>query len=224
MPADRLTLSPLLLLRPLSRPVPSVVQNHIMRAGIRRLHQQAPGIASRLKPIAGTTFLIVPAELPFAIQLAVQEDGTLTPRAVGASTLTDVSVRGTFHSLLAMLEGRSDGDALFFSRDLQVEGNTEALLTLRNALDSEAIRLADILLPQAVQNLLRHPASRLHHALAEDMAAVADALSYDLKRQCQTLEVGAQARQKEIQSLRERLTKQEKQLQHMMKRGLNAST
>ena len=34
-----------------------------------------------------------------------------------------------------MIDGALDGDALFFSRDLQVSGDTEAVVVLRNALD-----------------------------------------------------------------------------------------
>lgn len=34
-----------------------------------------------------------------------------------------------------MIDGSLDGDALFFSRDLRVTGDTEAVVALRNALD-----------------------------------------------------------------------------------------
>ena len=34
-----------------------------------------------------------------------------------------------------MVDGRYDGDALFFTRDLKIEGDTEAIVCLRNALD-----------------------------------------------------------------------------------------
>ena len=34
-----------------------------------------------------------------------------------------------------MIDGSLDGDALFFSRDLRVSGDTEAVVALRNALD-----------------------------------------------------------------------------------------
>jgi predicted lipid carrier protein YhbT len=34
-----------------------------------------------------------------------------------------------------MIDGSLDGDALFFSRDLRISGDTEAVVTLRNALD-----------------------------------------------------------------------------------------
>ena len=47
----------------------------------------------------------------------------------------DAAIAGTFFRLLDMIDGELDGDALFFTRDLKVEGDTEAVVTLRNALD-----------------------------------------------------------------------------------------
>ena len=36
---------------------------------------------------------------------------------------------------MGLVDGSYDGDALFFSRDLTVEGDIDAVVTLRNALD-----------------------------------------------------------------------------------------
>jgi predicted lipid carrier protein YhbT len=41
-----------------------------------------------------------------------------------------------------MVHGALDGDALFFSRDIVIEGDTEAVLALRNAVDDAEIDLA----------------------------------------------------------------------------------
>lgn len=41
-----------------------------------------------------------------------------------------------------MVHGALDGDALFFSRDILIEGDTEAVLALRNAVDDAEIDLA----------------------------------------------------------------------------------
>ena len=40
------------------------------------------------------------------------------------------AIAGTFFNLLDMIDGTLDGDALFFSRDLQVSGDTEAVVAL----------------------------------------------------------------------------------------------
>jgi predicted lipid carrier protein YhbT len=47
----------------------------------------------------------------------------------------DAAIAGAFFNLLDMIDGSLDGDALFFSRDLKVSGDTEAVVALRNALD-----------------------------------------------------------------------------------------
>jgi hypothetical protein len=42
-----------------------------------------------------------------------------------------------------MLEGRSDGDMMFFSRDIDISGDTAVIVGLRNTLDREEINLLD---------------------------------------------------------------------------------
>ncbi len=51
------------------------------------------------------------------------------------STAYDAKISGSLLALLGMVDGQYDGDALFFSRDLQLSGDTEAVVCLRNALD-----------------------------------------------------------------------------------------
>ena len=46
-------------------------------------------------------------------------------------------------NLLRLIDGRMDGDAIFFSRALQIEGDTEAIVSLRNALDNIEGSLAE---------------------------------------------------------------------------------
>ncbi len=44
-------------------------------------------------------------------------------------------------ALIDLAEGRMDADALFFSREITIEGDMEAVLALRNALDAEGLDL-----------------------------------------------------------------------------------
>ena len=56
------------------------------------------------------------------------------------------TIRGSLPLLIDLLEGRLDGDALFFNRELTVVGDTEAVLLLRNAVDSDEVDvLGDLL-------------------------------------------------------------------------------
>jgi len=66
-----------------------------------------------------------------------------------------VRISGPLSAFLGMMHGAYDGDALFFSRDLTVEGDTEAALALRNAIDDAELDLAAEL--QTLAGPLRAP-------------------------------------------------------------------
>ena len=51
----------------------------------------------------------------------------------------DAYIKGNLDILLNLLEGRIDGDALFFTRGLVITGDTAAIVGLRNTLDREEI-------------------------------------------------------------------------------------
>jgi O2-independent ubiquinone biosynthesis accessory factor UbiT len=55
----------------------------------------------------------------------------------------DAELKGGLEAMMALLEARVDGDALFFTRELTVGGDTAAVVTLRNILDRETISLLD---------------------------------------------------------------------------------
>ena len=66
-------------------------------------------------------------------------------RAVPRDTAPQVgaTIRGRFLLLLELIDAEQDGDAAFFSRDLEVSGDTEAVVRLRNALDDMDGSLAE---------------------------------------------------------------------------------
>ncbi len=55
----------------------------------------------------------------------------------------DAGLKGGLEAMMALLEARVDGDALFFTRELTVSGDAAALVTLRNILDRETISVLD---------------------------------------------------------------------------------
>lgn len=79
-------------------------------------------------------------------------------------------MRGHFGALLDLAEGRIDGDALFFRRDLTIAGDTGIVVALRNALDGEDI---DIL---AELDAALGPLGRFGPMARRHAARVADAL------------------------------------------------
>jgi len=53
----------------------------------------------------------------------------------------DGRIAGSLAALVGMIHGAYDGDALFFSRDIVLEGDTAAVLALRNAIDDSELDL-----------------------------------------------------------------------------------
>lgn len=140
---------------------------------LRSLVARHPRIFERLGDHAGKRFGIEPTDLPFAFVL---EPRPQAPRIVAVRKLPrDIPVRiaGPLIGLLGLIDGSYDGDALFFSRDLIIEGDVEAVVALRNAIDSEDVDLvadaAAVLGPLAPfgRLLLGHVQSRLRPAGAE---------------------------------------------------------
>lgn len=123
---------------------------------------ECPEILERLGPHRDTRFLIDPVDLPFALLLRPMP-GDLVLRACIRSEVPahDARIVGKLLDLVRLIDCEEDGDAMFFSRGLSISGDTEAVVTLRNALDdvegSIAARVADLLGPpgRAALALLR---------------------------------------------------------------------
>ena len=111
-----------------------------------------PGFASRLGEHAGRSFAIDPVDCPFVFLIA-PEQGHATVRVVRrlSDAPHDARIAAPLVVLLGMIDGTYDGDALFFSRDLAIEGDTEAVLALRNAIENAELAPSVVLrLPQRI--------------------------------------------------------------------------
>lgn len=121
-PAHGFPAPPLLLLQPL------------LGRLVAQVAQREPELFSRLGASAARRFLIDPSNLPFVLLLE-----PAVPRLTACQRdplpAHDAVIAGSFLNLFDMIDGTLDGDALFFSRDLRVSGDTEAVVALRNALD-----------------------------------------------------------------------------------------
>ncbi|MDE2167452.1 MAG: SCP2 sterol-binding domain-containing protein [Alphaproteobacteria bacterium] len=139
----------------------------------RAMARRHPGLTARLAPSAGAKILIELSDVPCALLLTIE--AASKPPSLRLATGADrkratAIVGGDLDRLLDLLDGRVDGDTMFFSRDLFISGDTSAILLLRNALDSEDIDLFD----DALELLgpLTRPARRIRHriaALAQNM-------------------------------------------------------
>ena len=174
--------SPVLLGGLLLAPVPDLLLRPLLRAVMAAVAKQHPGMFERLGSYADTVFLIDPVDLPIRFLLqADAERPKLTIAREADTARATAAIRGSLLALIDLLEGRVDGDALFFSRRLLIEGDTEAVVALRNAVDGEEINIIDDILvragplarppPPAAKQLLR----RARRAEA-DMAMLQDAL------------------------------------------------
>lgn len=124
-----------------------------MRHLIQRALCVRPGFGTRLAEYDGKRFCIDPTDCPFFF--------LITPHADGADVETvrdlegavyDARIKAPLVVLMGMVDGTYDGDALFFSRDLMIEGDTSAVLALRNALEDAEFDPASVIgLPEPVQ-------------------------------------------------------------------------
>ena len=125
-----------------ARPLPLMPLNLMLSRLTRRLVAAHPSMLRRLHNRAACRFLIDPLDLPWVLLLRPDVAGmTAHPRA--RPPAHDARIAGTLSAFLAMMHGAEDGDALFFSRDLTVEGDTAGVLALRNAIDDAELDLTD---------------------------------------------------------------------------------
>jgi predicted lipid carrier protein YhbT len=130
-----------------ARPLPLPVVRRLARTAYARLLAAHPNLFDRLGEHAAKSFVFAPTELPFVF--VVRPQAGLDVLRKGALPRADVMLSGPFLTMLMLLEGSADGDALFFARKIEISGDTEAILALRNALDDNAINLPRDLSPLA---------------------------------------------------------------------------
>jgi len=119
-----------------------------------------PSFSARLGKHAGRTFAIDPVDCPFVF-LMRPGDGRVELNVVrrAVNTQHDARIAAPLIVLLGMIDGTYDGDALFFSRDLVIEGDTEAVLALRNAIENAELDPSTVLgLPRSLQGPVNHAA------------------------------------------------------------------
>ena len=125
-------------------PLRLFVLQPLLRHIVTTVARKHPDLFERLGDSQKKRFLIDPRGLPLVLLL--EPDGN-APRlqAFNRHRLppSDVRIAGSFPTLLRMIDGQTDSDALFFSRELTISGDTEASVALRNALDDLDTTLAE---------------------------------------------------------------------------------
>lgn len=142
------------------RCLPSGLVSAAMTRFARRLLRRHPRLPERLGEFRSRRFAIVATDIPLCFLIDLRGAGRVMLMA--PDTPADARISGRLAALIGMVHGVWDGDALFFSRDLSVEGDTAAVLALRNAIDAaevdlggEAVTLCGPLAPLAAAALRR---------------------------------------------------------------------
>lgn len=177
------------------RPLPPFLLQPALAAAMSAMRRRHPDVFARLEPLGDAEFLVDPTDLPFCFRLRLgargpslaalrREDGPQAARA---------AIRGPLPMLIDLLEGRIDGDAAFFARGLTVEGDMEAVVALRNAVDSAEIDLAadflTLLGPLAGPGRRLLPlADAVAARAARDLEALRDLLTAPLTTRIEALE------------------------------------
>ena len=123
---------PVFLRRLSSRPLPAtlltgafvVAFNHIMRG---------QELTRRLDELRGKRVRICAAELPWGLEVRVDEGGL---RIAERGQTAHVTIRGSIADLHRLATRSEDPDTLFFERRLCIEGETQTGLLIKNLLDA----------------------------------------------------------------------------------------
>lgn len=126
--------------------VPAAFPELVGSLALAKMLHRHPKLLGRLGEHASRTYAFVPTDIPFEFAV-VPRLGAVTAWRHGSRYRSDVRVSGPLVLLLALAEGRVDGDAEFFGRKIVIEGDMEAALALRNALENEGIDFTRDLAP-----------------------------------------------------------------------------
>ncbi len=136
---------PVPLARAVMRAMPPAALERALAVVLRRMKSRRPRLFRNLAALKPAVVHVEPSDLPHRFVLTIGGGEArldlLDPAAATAKPAA--LIRGALGALINMLEGRIDGDTLFFSRDLLISGDTAVIVALRNTLDREAINLTD---------------------------------------------------------------------------------
>lgn len=130
--------------------VPPAASRPVMQAALRSVARRHRAVFGRLADLGDATFLIDPVDLPvhFLLRPAGSRPSLSMHRGDAAGSGWSAALRAPMLTLIDLLEGRLDGDAAFFGRDLTIEGDMGAALVLRNALEEGNVRVLPDLLAE----------------------------------------------------------------------------
>lgn len=208
--------SPVLLLGLALKPLRPSRFQPVFDALLRLVHRRHPDFLERMEPYKDAAVCIDPVDLPFVLLFEPNpEQPRLTVRTSIDADEVRATIRGPLEILVALAEGKMDGDALFFTRQLQVEGDTEVVVALRNAIDGAGVNLVDDFsslfgpLSSPVRRLTEGGV-RLFAAAREQVETVRRAMIAPAVQESQAMAGRVEALEEEVKQLRKANRRAEK--------------
>ncbi len=160
-------------------------------------------------------YLIIPTDMSVAF---IFEPLTPCPKMTAVKNLDNYKpnvaavISGQFEKLVELMQGKTDGDALFFSRELLVEGDTEAVVSLRNCMDSAEIDLfKELLLPLGpfapMASKLAKGSLKIFGYISSDMKKIKNSINSDVEEKLQSQKKRISELEKEISMLKKESNK-----------------
>jgi predicted lipid carrier protein YhbT len=122
--------------------LPSHLVNNAIAIILNNINRSHPNLMRRLSALNGKTLLFIPTDTAYNFLAHMQND-RFCLQYISRNKITETSVRvtGRIIDLFKIVQGQCDADALFFSREIEIEGDVEAIVILRNAIESENINI-----------------------------------------------------------------------------------
>ena len=121
--------------------MPARVLDRSVSVVMSKMRMRHPKLFKNLAALSPALVVLEPTDLPHSFAIEIGQDPVSFFVIHGQLPEPAAQVSGTLQSLVDMLEGRVDGDTLFFSRDIRITGDTSVIVALRNTLDREEIDL-----------------------------------------------------------------------------------
>ncbi|MGV3278801.1 SCP2 domain-containing protein [Rickettsiales bacterium LUAb2] len=123
--------------------VPTPLIQFFLTYSLKKMHTKYIRIFEKVGESNENSYLIIPTDVPFNFYLVIDKLAPSLTLVEKEDTTIEASatIKASLENLLQMFEGKLDGDAAFFSKDLIIEGSTAAIVALRNAVDGEDINI-----------------------------------------------------------------------------------
>ncbi|MDD2325351.1 MAG: SCP2 sterol-binding domain-containing protein [Alphaproteobacteria bacterium] len=122
--------------------MPAPVLSKAIGVVMRRMRARHAKLFANLARLNPAAVHLKPTDMPHGFKLVLGQEPVLFDVInVDDTAPPSASISGSLQALVDMLEGRADGDNLFFSREIAIAGDTEVIVALRNTLDREEIDL-----------------------------------------------------------------------------------